>query len=126
MHAKCALPEPVRLRSSSLLSSLGLTLLLLLGLACGARTDPGGKGQGVGAYGAGDGGSAGAGGGQEPPVGDCQLCTGTVECSHCYIQAYEDTFRCPPGVPMPGSSCWGLDEVHVDKQGVVFTCYYCP
>lgn len=57
--------------------------------------------------------------------GDCALCDGHVECGHCLIQAFQDTYRCPPGAGAPEAGCMNLKEWHRDQYGAVYTCFYC-
>lgn len=99
-----------------------LALLALALAACGGRTGPL-EDETVGETDA----EGGAPPGHHPTtIGACVLCDDQVQCSHCYVQAYLDTFRCPPLVLAPDDACWSLDERHVDQYGFAYTCFYCP
>ena len=104
-----------------------LCALSLLVLACGARTGPGEPDGDFAGAGGGAGHDATEGGaGPPPPPGGCAVCDGHVQCGHCLVQAFELTYRCAVGMPAPAASCWDLDEIHVDQNGMAYTCFYCP
>ncbi|MBW2522720.1 MAG: hypothetical protein JRI23_01030 [Deltaproteobacteria bacterium] len=101
-------------------------LVALASVACGARDEPREPPEladvDPSAPGADSSGSAPGG---SVPLNGCLRCDGYVQCSHCYIQGEDDTFRCPPGVDAPEPGCMNLDEWHLDHAGRTYTCFYC-
>lgn len=56
----------------------------------------------------------------------CEPCAEAEVCVACYVQGYAETYVCTVGTPAPATSCWSLDELHVDASGTGHTCVYCP